>query len=60
MITRWKKLMIELNTKLENKLKILQGQAVASYKTDKATYEMYKDSDNEEKQSWAEQAKNES
>ena len=29
----------------------------ASYKTDKATYEMYKTSDNEEKQSWAEQAK---
>lgn len=31
--------------------------SIASYKTDKATYEMYKDSDNEEKQSWAEQAK---
>lgn len=30
---------------------------IASYKTDKATYEQYKDSDNEEKQSWAEQAK---
>ena len=30
---------------------------IASYKTDKATYEMYKTSDNEEKQSWAEQAK---
>ena len=30
---------------------------IASYKTDKATYEMYKESDNEEKQSWAEQAK---
>lgn len=30
---------------------------IASYKTDKATYDMYKDSDNEEKQSWAEQAK---
>lgn len=30
---------------------------IASYKTDKATYEMYKVSDNEEKQSWAEQAK---
>lgn len=30
---------------------------IASYKTDKATYEMYKDSDNEEKQSWGEQAK---
>ena len=31
--------------------------SIASYKTDKATWEMYKDSDNEEKQSWAEQAK---
>lgn len=31
--------------------------SIASYKTDKATYEMYKDSDNAEKQSWAEQAK---
>ena len=30
---------------------------IASYKTDKATYEMYKESNNEEKQSWAEQAK---
>ena len=30
---------------------------IASYKTDKATYEMYKDSENEEKQSWGEQAK---
>lgn len=30
---------------------------IASYKTDKATYDMYKESDNLEKQSWAEQAK---
>lgn len=30
---------------------------MASYKTDKNTYEQYKDSDNTEKQSWAEQAK---
>lgn len=30
---------------------------MASYKTDKATYDMYKESENEEKQSWAEQAK---
>lgn len=30
---------------------------IASYNTDKMTYEQYKDSDNEEKQSWAEQAK---
>lgn len=30
---------------------------VASYKADVTTYNQYKDSDNEEKQSWAEQAK---
>lgn len=30
---------------------------IASYKTDKATYDMYKTSDNSEKQGWAEQAK---
>lgn len=30
---------------------------IASYESDKLTYEQYKDSDNEEKQGWAEQAK---
>ena len=30
---------------------------IASYESDKRTYEQYKDSDNEEKRSWAEQAK---
>lgn len=30
---------------------------IASYNSDKLTYEQYKDSDNEEKQEWAEQAK---
>lgn len=30
---------------------------ISSYKTDRATYQQYKDSDNSEKQSWAEQAK---
>lgn len=30
---------------------------IASYESDKLTYEQYKDSTNEEKQSWAEQAK---
>ena len=30
---------------------------IASYESDKMTYIQYKDSDNEEKQSWAEQAK---
>lgn len=31
--------------------------SIASYKTDKATWEMYKDSEDAEKRSWAEQAK---
>lgn len=31
--------------------------SIVSYKTDRATYEMYKDSDDEEKKSWGEQAK---
>lgn len=30
---------------------------ISSYNTDKLTYEQYKDSNNEEKQNWAEQAK---
>ena len=30
---------------------------ISSYESDKLTYEQYKDSENEEKQSWAEQAK---
>ena len=30
---------------------------MSSYESDRLTYEQYKDSDNEEKQSWAEQAK---
>lgn len=30
---------------------------ISSYESDKLTYEQYKDSDNEEKQGWAEQAK---
>lgn len=30
---------------------------IASYEADRLTYEQYKNSDNEEKQSWAEQAK---
>lgn len=30
---------------------------ISSYKTDKATYDQYKNSDNEEKQNWAEQAR---
>ena len=31
--------------------------SIASYKTDKATYEQYKDSENAEERSWAAQAK---
>lgn len=31
--------------------------SIASYKADRATWEQYRDSDNAEKQSWAEQAK---
>lgn len=31
--------------------------SIASYKTDRATYEMYRGSEDHEKQSWAEQAK---
>lgn len=31
--------------------------SIASYKTDRATWEQYRESDNAEKQSWAEQAK---
>jgi hypothetical protein len=30
---------------------------ISSYESDRLTYEQYRDSDNEEKQSWAEQAK---
>lgn len=30
---------------------------ISSYESDRLTYEQYKDSDNEEKQNWAEQAK---
>ena len=30
---------------------------ISSYESDKLTYEQYKDSESEEKQSWAEQAK---
>lgn len=31
--------------------------SIASYKADKSTYEMYRESEDKEKQSWAEQAK---
>lgn len=47
------------NTSYENR-KIVEDTCramIASYKTDVDTYNMYKDSDNEEKLSWAEQAR---
>lgn len=42
---------------MENALKVTCRSMIASYKSDKLTYEQYKDSPNEEKQSWAEEAK---
>lgn len=50
---------VDDRTKYENRKQVedTARASIASYKTDKATYEMYKDSDNEEKKSWAEQAK---
>lgn len=46
-------------TNYETKKKVEDScrSMIASYEADKLTYEQYKDSDNEEKQSWAEQAK---
>ena len=47
------------NTSYENR-KIVEDTCramIASYKTDVDTYNMYKDSNNEEKLSWAEQAR---
>ena len=50
---------VDDRTRYESRKKVedTARASIASYKTDKATYEMYKDSDNAEKQSWAEQAK---
>lgn len=47
------------NTNYETRKKVEDScrSMIASYNSDKLTYEQYKDSDNEEKQSWAEQAK---
>lgn len=49
---------VDANTNYHNR-KMVEDTCrsmMASYKTDMATYELYKDSDNAEKQSWAEQA----
>ncbi|MBR5780419.1 MAG: hypothetical protein IKY27_00350 [Bacteroidales bacterium] len=50
---------IDDSTRYETKKKVEDTcrAMIASYESDKLTYEQYKDSDNEEKQSWAEQAK---
>lgn len=50
---------VDDRTKYETRKKVedTARASISSYKTDKATYEMYKDSDNEEKRSWAEQSK---
>ena len=47
------------NTSYENRKRVEDTcrAMISSYESDKLTYEQYKDSDNEEKQSWAEQAK---
>ena len=47
----------DTNYKTLKKVEDTCRSMIASYKADKLTYEQYKDSDNEEKQSWAEQAK---
>ena len=50
---------VDDKTKYETRKKVedTARASIASYKTDKATWEQYKDSDDKEKQSWAEQAK---
>lgn len=47
----------DTNYKTLKKVEDTCRSMIASYNSDKLTYEQYKDSDNEEKQSWAEQAK---
>lgn len=47
----------ETNYKTKKKVEDTCRAMISSYESDKLTYEQYKDSDNEEKQSWAEQAK---
>ena len=47
----------DTNYKTRKKVEDTCRSTIASYNSDKLTYEQYKDSDNEEKQLWAEQAK---
>lgn len=47
----------DTNYKTLKKVEDACRSMVASYEADKLTYEQYRDSDNEEKQGWAEQAK---
>ena len=47
----------DTNYKTLKKVEDTCRSMIASYEADKLTYEQHKDSDNEEKQSWAEQAK---
>lgn len=47
----------DTNYKTLKKVEDTCRSMIASYNSDKLIYEQYKDSDNEEKQSWAEQAK---
>lgn len=47
----------DTNYKTRKKVEDTCRSMIASYNSDKLIYEQYKDSDNEEKQSWAEQAK---
>ena len=52
-----KKIDDRTNYNTRKKVEDTARASIASYKTDRATWEMYRYSDNEEKQSWAEQAK---
>ena len=52
-----KKINEQTNYEIKKKVEDTCRAMISSYNADKLTYEQYKDSDNEEKQSWAEQAK---
>lgn len=52
-----KKIDDQTNYETRKKVEDTARASIASYKTDKSTWEMYKDSEDNEKRSWAEQAK---